>query len=197
MHLNNIIEKFKWKFCKIVSFIGIDMYEHTDDRRVLETIILPYFIQRNEYFKILFVGCAWYTRGYNKLFKNKEYWTLESDPTQGKYGSASHITDNLENVRHYFSEGGIDLIICNGVFGWGLNTRDNVEKAFQACYESLRNNGVLILGWNDIPERKPFSLEECQSLRLFKPYVFSPLSKSQYLTDTLNNHTFNFYIKKM
>ncbi len=38
----------------------------TDDRRVLETIIFPYFCQRNEFYKILFVGCEWFTVGYGE-----------------------------------------------------------------------------------------------------------------------------------
>lgn len=196
MGINDIAGKLRWKFCEIISFLGINMYERTDDRRVLENYILPYFIQRNEYSKILFIGCAWYTRGYNKLFKNKEYWTIEVDPKKGKYGAAKHITDGLENVRKYFKEGEIDLIICNGVFGWGLDDIENVEKAFQGCFDCLRNDGVFILGWNDIPERRPFSLKNCQSLKLFEPYIFPPLSVSEHLTETHNKHIFNFYIKK-
>ena len=168
----------------------------TDDRRVLETIIFPYFCQRNEFYKILFVGCEWFTVGYNEIFKNKAYWTLEIKPRRSKYGAKKHIIDSVENLNLHFNENELDLIICNGVFGWGLNAKANVERAFQGCFECLREGGVLVLGWNDRPRRCPFPLEECQSLKLFNHYVFPPLSTSQYLTADKNRHTYNFYVKR-
>jgi hypothetical protein len=54
---------------------------------------------------------------------------------------------------------------------------------------------MFILGWNDIPERIPFPLEECQSLKQFTPYIFPPLLASQYLTASPRRLTFNFYTK--
>ncbi len=196
MDISNLIIKCKWIICKKLSSVGIDLYQRTDDRLILESVILPYFIKRNEFNKVLFVGCDWYTRGYNKVFKKKKYHTMEIDQSKSKYGSANHIVDSLENIRRHFDENELDLIICNGVFGWGLNEKNEVEKAFQGCYESLRIGGSFILGWNDIQERRPFPLVECKNLKLFNPHVFPPLAVSQYLTDNPNRHYYNFYIKE-
>ena len=172
--------------------LGIDLYKHTEDRRVLEKQIFPYFVSLPQCTKILFVGCAWYTKGYSTIFNTKDYQTLENVPTEGKYGAKKHVTDSLENITDHFDEGQLDLIICNGVFGWGLNEKPRIEKAFKGCFKCLREGGIFILGWNDIPDRRPFPVEECHSLKLFQPFVFPPLSTAQYATLTSNKHTYSF-----
>src|SRR5882762_2282845 len=63
-----------------IMSLGIDLYLRTDDRRVLEQIILPYFAERSEFSRVLFVGCDWYTRGYARIFRAKTYITLEIEP---------------------------------------------------------------------------------------------------------------------
>lgn len=195
MSIKDFAGKVQWVVSRMLSTIGIDLYQRTDDRRVLENIIFPYINQNDEFHKILFVGCAWYTKGYKKRVSKKDYWTIEIVPENQKFGAFQHIVDSIENVGLYFKEGELDLIICNGVFGWGLDARESVENAFKGCHDLLRSGGVFILGWNDIPERRPFPLEECESLKLFKPYSFPPLSAPQYVTESENRHIFNFYIK--
>ena len=182
--LNHCIGKLKahiakhGKLRRLISFCGIelDLCSWTPmHARVLETIVFPYFIQRDEFYRVLFVGCDWYTRAYNRMFQNKAYSTMDINPSQSKYGAKHHIVDSAANVHLHFNEDTLDLIICNGVFGWGLDARADVERAFQGCFECLREGGVLVLGWNDISKRRPFFLEECQSLQLFNQYVFPPL----------------------
>lgn len=175
--------------------LGIDKHKHTEDRRVLEEDIFPYFVSSPAFKNILFVGCAWYTRAYNTVFKDKHYLTLEIDPAEGKFGAKEHINDSLENVTRHVEEGSLDLIICNGIFGWGLNERPSVEKAFEGCYASLSRGGILVLGWNDTPERCPFPLDECRILKSFQPFVFPPLSTAQYRVADSNRHTYSFFVK--
>ncbi len=43
-----------------------------NDRYVLEKIIIPYFVEKEEFTKVLFVGCGSYTKHYEKWFKDKE-----------------------------------------------------------------------------------------------------------------------------
>jgi hypothetical protein len=63
----------------IKAMLGMDSYLETDDRRVLEEVVIPYFLNNDEYNRIVFVGCSWYTKGYNKWFLQyiKDYWTIE------------------------------------------------------------------------------------------------------------------------
>jgi len=163
---------------RVFALMGIDIRKRTDDRNILENVIFPYFVHKEEYRKILFVGCAWFTKRYNKLFRNKIYWTIEIDPSLKKFGSKKHIIDSLENVTKHFSENELDLIICNGVFGWGLDEKATIENSFRGCFHIFRNGGVFILGWNDVPEHRPYLLDEIESLRLFKTYRFEPLNNT-------------------
>ncbi|KOP25069.1 hypothetical protein AMR41_16755 [Hapalosiphon sp. MRB220] len=180
---------------------GFSLRLNTPDRYVLEEMIIPYFIAHKEFHRILFVGCDWFTKPYNGYFKNKEYWTIEIDESRKKYGSKRHIVDSFLNLNNYFTNDYFDVIVYNGVFGWGINSREDTETSFQQCFQCLRPGGILVFGWNDIPEAKPFSvIEECQSLQQFQPYIFSPLSTVQYLVPDQSDeqkfgHVFNFYIK--
>lgn len=175
---------------------GFDSYHDSEDRRVLETVIMPDLAGREEVRRVLFVGCAWCTRGYWRIFRRQEYVTLEVDPGAAKFGARRHVVDSLENVRRHFGEGELDVIICNGVFGWGLDDRGVVERAFEGCFECLRVGGIFVLGWNDVPENRPFPPSECRSLRRFAPYEFAPLRASRHATATGNRHTFWFFRKE-
>jgi SAM-dependent methyltransferase len=174
---------------------GLDAYLNTRDRQILEESIIPYFVARDDLYKILFVGCDWYTKPYNKLFEHKEYWTIEPDPFKARFGSQKHVIDVLENLEKHFSENYFDLIIANGVFGFGINTKEDAETAFQQCFRSLQQDGIFLLGWDNVSRAKPFPLQEIRSLNQFAPYVFPPLSTSEYYTETRLRHVFSFFIK--
>lgn len=175
--------------------LGIPSYLRNDDRRVLEQVIFPYFVDRAEFSSVLFVGTAWYTEPYTQIFRAKNYWTIEIDPSQAQYGSSNHIVDSIEHIDRHFLPRSLNLIICNGVFGWGFDAKPSVEAAFARCFDLLRPGGVLVVGWNDVPEHRPFPLEDCEALKLFTPWRFPPLATTQYRTTSKNRHTFNFYRK--
>jgi hypothetical protein len=101
----------------------------------------------------------------------------------------------VSNVDRHFGRGEFDLVVCNGVFGWGLDDRDTVEKAFWAFRRVMRPRALLVLGWNDLPALTPFPLHECESLRHYRRYDFPPLKTSRFRTDTPNRHTYDFYIR--
>jgi hypothetical protein len=42
----------------------------------------------------------------------------------------------VEHLDRHFPKAHFDLILCNGVYGWGLDDRASCERAFQRCYES-------------------------------------------------------------
>lgn len=177
--------------------LGVDSYQETEDRRVLEQKILKYFTCNDVYRHVLFVGCHWYTHGYENLFEKHDYWTLEIDPSHRKYGAKQHIVDGMQSMAKYFERGSLDLIICNGVFGWGLDDRPDVEQAFGASFECLREGGVLVLGWDDIDKCCPFPLDQCASLQRFRPFVFPPLRGANYVTNTPYRHTYRFFEKPL
>ncbi|WP_414580751.1 hypothetical protein [Scytonema sp. PCC 10023] len=50
---------------------GFDIHLNYPERRILEDIIIPYFVKHKEFHKILFIGCDWYTKPYKNTLKIK------------------------------------------------------------------------------------------------------------------------------
>lgn len=199
-HKYHKLKRFVIEVCERIELelkflVGYKIRKYTHDRIVLEQSIIPFFVSKDDFRSILFVGCDWFTLHYKEFFITKEYWTMDIDKTKRRFGSKMHIVDALKNLSHHFSDNYFDVIIVNGVIGWGLNDRKDIEESLDNCFRCLRKKGVLVVGWNDIPERRPFYLEELQSLRKFMHYHFEPLYNWRYLTKNPNRHTFDFYIK--
>lgn len=180
---------------KILVGLGADLRLKTLDRAVLEETILPYFAQDPHFQRILFIGCDWYTKGYARLFAAKEYWTLEPNRHRRKFGAARHVQDVAQNVARHFRPGALDVVIMNGVFGFGLNDRHAVEDTVAGLHTCLREGGVFVFGWNDVPQNRPFPPEEIESLNRFRPFVFAPVGSAQQRVRAANRHVFSFYVK--
>jgi SAM-dependent methyltransferase len=164
------------------------------DRTVLETLIFPYFRYLPGVRSVLFVGCDWYTRHYGATyFSGKDYWTLDPAPRARKFAGRQHVVAPLEELGRHFPAGRFDLIICNGVFGYGLDRLGQCEQAFRQCESGLAAGGYLVVGWDDVPERTPVRLEAVSSLRAFDRFEFPPLGAWRYVTDTPYRHTYDFY----
>ena len=168
----------------------------TEDRRVLEQIIFPYYASRPDVHTVLFVGCQWYTSHYNrKHFPAHEYWTIEPDAEARRFGARRHVVAPLEQLDAHFPENFFDLIICNGVYGFGLDAPEHCETALAHCYSRLRPGGTLVFGWTDVPARTPVPLESISSLQRFAKAGSSPLGGWRYVTNTPYAHTYDFYTR--
>jgi SAM-dependent methyltransferase len=175
---------------------GLPTPLNTTDRIVMEQVVFPQYARDPAIKALLFVGCGTYTAHYQQLyFPNMDFWTLEPDPAAARYGAKQHVIAPLEELERHFPSNRFDLIICNGVFGWGLDRHAQLEAAFAQCHSRLKDNGHFFFGWDDIPQRAPVSLETVSSLSLFRRYEFPPLSTWRYVTDTPYRHTFDFYRK--
>jgi hypothetical protein len=179
----------------IRNAIGLPNRMRTPDRDTLEQVILPAYAARADLRTVLFVGCAWYTRHYEKMFARRAYLTIDPDPWKRRFGARRHIVDGLEGLAAHVAGASVDLIVCNGVFGWGLDGRAECERAFNACFDALRRSGELVIGWNDVPGHRPLDLGSLESLARFKRLRFAPLGSTQYLANAENGHVFDFYVK--
>lgn len=167
----------------------------TEDRRILEEVILPHYASLNDIEKVLFVGTDWFTLHYEEIFHQKGYWTIDNNPSKRQFSGHRHIIDSIGHLAAHFPENYLDLIVCNGVFGWGLNDLSDCETAFNQCYVCLREGGQLVLGWNDVPTHCPFPLVQIKALNCFQPVVFPVLNTQRYLANQENRHFFDFYRK--
>lgn len=193
---SNVKKRIKRQIIRVKMRLGLGVALQTTDRHVLEKTILPYFAARSDCRRILFVGCEWYTKHYEKIFANQEYWTIEIDPQLKEYGAENHVIDALQNLDSHFELNYFDLIVYNGVFGWGIDTQQAADIAFEKCFQALRPGGTLVFGWNNLPERCPFPPDSCANFAKFESSSFPPLSTSTYVVpDSFQNHTFKFLVK--
>jgi hypothetical protein len=174
--------------------VGLPAPMRTPDRLVLEDIIIPFYVTRGVG-RVLFVGTDWFTKHYERYFAGSDYWTIEVEPRRRRFGARQHIVDSLENLDRYFPASHLDLIVCNGVFGWGLDEPEACERAFQQCYYCLRDQGVLVMGWNEVPEHNPVALESIRSLAQFARLEDSPLGTWRYAVPASARHVYDFYMK--
>ncbi len=165
-----------------------------DDRNVLEQIIIPFVLSRFEPETVLDIGREPYEAFYNEFFEGRELWTVDHDPERARFGAPNHIVDDAAHVDRHFPADYFDFVLMNGVFGWGLNERDAIERAFAAVRAILHPRGLFVLGWNDTRDLVPVPLGQVRSLEQFTPYYFEPLNGTSFLCDTFR-HTFSFYVK--
>lgn len=175
--------------------LGMSALRSTEDRRVLEQVILPAYAGRAPGQRVLFVGCATYTQPYAQRFAAHEYWTIDPVSSQARYGSARHIVDSLQNLGSHVEDEYFDIIICNGVLGWGLNLLEDADAAFTACHRHLRVDGEFLLGWNNVWPRSRVLPDQIPALRRFAPQLFRPLQTAVLTVDAPNRHVFSFYLK--
>ena len=176
--------------------LGLPTPLNTTDRLVMEQVIFPEYAHDPAIKRMLFVGCGTYTAHYQRLyFPNMDFWTIEPDPSAARHGAKQHVIAPLEELDRHFPAAHFDLIVCNGVYGWGLDRHDQLEAGFAQCHSRLRADGHLFFGWDDIPQRAPVDLDTVSSRALFRKHTFPALGTWRYLTDTLYRHTFDFYRK--
>jgi hypothetical protein len=189
------IKRIRNILASMVVKLGYYPRLHTPDRQYLEEIILPHFSKIDDFKNILFIGCEWYTKYYELFFNQKNYYTIDNDVQKKKYGSKLHIIDKIQNIHQYFSENSLNLIICNGVIGWGLNNFNDAEETFSHLFHCLKLEGIFVLGWNDVPEHRPFLLEDSHALEKFSRHSFPPINTWRHKINTKNSHVYDFYQK--
>ena len=174
--------------------LGLPTPLESADRKVLEQVIFGYFRALPGIRSVLFVGCDWYTRHYGRtFFAAHNYWTLDPAASARKFGARQHLVAPMEELGRHFPQGYFDVIFCNGVYGYGLDMPEQCERSFEQCHSRLRPEGYFVLGWDDIPRRRPVPLEEIRSLRKFRRHAFPVFGSCSYLTYTRYRHRYDFY----
>jgi len=126
----------------------------------METVILPGLSVMSPS-NVLFVGVAKYTAHYAQWFQNATWYrTIDLRREMARYGSKNnHIICDIVRVNEHFHGILFDVVILNGVFGWGLDKVEDQEKALKAIRQILKTGGVLLIGWNVDRVKDPLALE--------------------------------------
>lgn len=170
---------------------GIDIRRLRPDRRVLERQIFPWLLSMPMCRRVLFVGCAWYTQHYPRIFAEREFWTFECDPQLARFGGPRHVIDTCARVRDHFAASSLDAVICNGVYGYGLDDAVALDATLRGFAEVLQSGGLLVFGWNNVPGNDPLGLAERDGFPGFRRAVGGPFGGRRYEVPSRNRHTFD------
>ncbi|MDR3751070.1 MAG: class I SAM-dependent methyltransferase [Terracidiphilus sp.] len=116
--------------------------------------------------RILWVGCRRYTREYGALLERKggTCWTTDIEITHAQWGQRGrHFTWDLVGIDELIAEGAFDSVLCNGVFGFGVDTRAAQLAALKAMGRVLKPGGRLLLGWNTDRVADPLTFDYVES----------------------------------
>ena len=178
---------------RIGLLLGGSFYFDSEDRTLLENRVLPFYQLSEQHQSILFVGVNWPTQGYVRMFSHKSLVTLDLLPSMARYGSGRHIIASAADIDQYFEPHSLDLVVMNGVFGWGLDSTADIERTVAGFHRCLRPGGHLLVGWNDLEGHRAWVPETVASMRMFKPLVFPTLGVSEIRVNNIWQHVYQFY----
>ena len=141
------------------------------DRSYFRRTILP-AIPAGGFRKALFVGVRGYTRSYERWFREAgiEFWTSDIDPAAQRYGAKGrHAVADVRDLDQTFLPGSFDLVILNGVFGWGVNEPQGMQQTLRAIAHVLQPNGMLLVGWNHDRSPDPTDMAMLENFEVAAP----------------------------
>ncbi len=133
-------------------------------RMVLVSEILPAYAAFGG--RILWIGCRRYTKEYGALLERNggECWTTDIEIAHAKWGvMGRHFTWDLLLIDRLIAAESFDILLCNGVFGFGVDARQSHLVALQAMARILKPGGRLLLGWNTDRVEDPTTFDFVQS----------------------------------
>jgi SAM-dependent methyltransferase len=192
-------DRLRWAWRKVREAASGSDRIRTADRALLEDVLLPAYARDAAVGRLLFVGCESYTRTYAALFgveadRPGRFRTIDIDPAQAPHGTPDHVVAPIQEVARHVEPASLDVVVMNGVYGWGVNDREALAGAFEAVAAVLRPGGRLLLGWNDVPVLGPFDPEPVAVDAGFARDATSPLGGWRLTTETPTRHTFDAYV---
>jgi SAM-dependent methyltransferase len=133
-------------------------------RAILVNEILPAYASFGG--RILWIGCRRYTKTYGSLLERNggTCWTTDIEAAHAKWGEAGrHFTWDLLLIDRLLAAEAFDTVLCNGVFGFGVDTQESQLTALRAMARILKPGGRLLLGWNTERVDDPMLLEFTRS----------------------------------
>jgi hypothetical protein len=120
-----------------------------------------------------------------------EWYTIDSRPSARVWGARKHVIAPIQEAHTHFKEQGFDAVILNGVFGFGVNSKDEQNDTVHAVEKILHPGGLLLIGWNTDLTESPLLLS---SLRAgFAAAGMLPFpGHAEFMGET---HVYNFQVR--
>ncbi|MES1259675.1 MAG: methyltransferase domain-containing protein [Gemmatimonadota bacterium] len=133
----------------------------TASRRVIEYDVLGQVHHELHPKAILSVGIAPYTAHYPALLRPARYETIDADAEETRWCAPDgHKIGNAATIGSLWPPASFDVVICHGVYGWGLDSAADLRSALHGIASVLRPGGFLLFGWNRLAGRDPLAIED-------------------------------------
>ena len=142
--------------------------------------------------RVLFIGVRGYTRQYAGYFRSAptEFWTCDIDPEAWRYGAGErHVTEDARRLDEAFPPGFFNVVLLNGIFGWGVDAGEDMERVAEAAAGILAPGGALLIGWN--ADRSPDPDTLSNMCDLFEPSGYAGLPHRTGFSDV--THIYAWY----
>jgi hypothetical protein len=132
---------------RIYFLVANRAIEKLPARVFLGEAILPALQGRT---RMLFVGCRPYNLNFYRECEAKgiAVWTIDIDPKVARWGAPRHLIGDVREVDLLVSGLRFDIIIANGLLGFGVNCREDAEQTVDALIRVADVDALLIVGWN-------------------------------------------------
>jgi len=181
-------------FIALRDYLSVRAIGSLPDRRYLENTILP-AIATVGCRRVLFVGCKRYTRHYARYFTSDatEYWTADWEPGAAIWGAGDrHFTCDVRTIDTHVSAGFFDVVIMNGVFGFGVNDEPSMNQTVGALHRVLVPEGRLLIGWDKGLTPDPAVLPDMP--RLFRAASIASLPVHKSFAE--NGHIYDCFVAR-
>ena len=174
---------------------GVDFRLDAPNRVFLEQRIFGYLNRLAEGAggsqELLFLGLDKHNWHYPRLLR-ANFHSLDILPRNAVYGRPGRhwVGDALEMAAHYGAER-FDVVIANGVLGAGIDGEAGLRRLLAQCHTVLKPGGVLLLGYNDLPERTPFPVVVDGGFEEFVPDI-EGVNASRHMVDDPFRHIYCF-----
>lgn len=101
--------------------------------------------------RMLAVGTRSYVQGFYQRCTDAgiAVWSIDLDPAAAQHGApAGHMIGNICDIDRLAAGKTFDVILFNGVLGWGLNEPDEAVRALEAMKKVAEPGAVILIGWN-------------------------------------------------
>ena len=96
---------------------GGSFFYPSDDREVLENIILLFYQLSPDHNDIVMAGTDWYTHGYGRMYSHKRLATIDLDPRKARHDATRHVANCATRLDKHLEPQLFDLVTLNGLSG--------------------------------------------------------------------------------
>lgn len=158
--------------------LGLDFRLRVPSRMFMEQEVFDYV---NQHFRrgaaapaarCLFIGLDKHNWHYDRLL-DLDFYSIDLNPRNAAYGPPNrHVVGSATELSSYYSPNSFDVVFANGLIGFGLDTEEAFNQLMFECHRVLTSDGMLVLGYNDKPDRLGFKVEQAAGFQVFK--MFEP-----------------------